>query len=75
MSEEKKPQEKTERYELPKRIDRLEKNVRELSKQIREQRRTMRNAFQLMASQAGSTFGQGNLAAGFKAIAEGLKDE
>ena len=68
-------EQKTERYELPKRVDRLEKNFRELSKQQREQRRMMHDAFALMATQAGGAFGQGNLAQGFKAIAEGLKDE
>lgn len=65
---------KTDRYQLPKRVDRLEKNIRQLNKELREQRKMMREAFELMAAQAGGTFGQGNLAAGFKAIAEGLKD-
>lgn len=70
MSEDK----KTDRYEMPKRIDRLEKQVRELGKIQREQRRLLADAFALMSSQSAGAFGQGNLAQGFKAIAEGLRD-
>lgn len=64
---------KTERYEMPKRIDRLEKHVAALGKQQRELQDNLAEAFKLLENQSRGLFGIGSLAGAFEALAKGFK--